>query len=170
MSSDAGFGEALAAGCIAGALGQLIGFPLDTLKVRMQLGGGAARAPLMQGWNGPVLTSGAVQAVNFGVYDWARRSVSGDVPDTDSSLPTVFLAGSLGGLAISPMVAVITRVKILQQTGHGVGLLATVRATAAAGGIRSHGLGFALTALMESCRGFYMVFFVGFKRSLGNGE
>ena len=81
-----GASEAAAAGLIAGAIGQVIGFPLDTLKVRTQLGHTKAAAPLMRGVAGPVITSGAVQSVNFAVYDFVRRSHGDAATDCEAPL------------------------------------------------------------------------------------
>ena len=160
-----GASEAAAAGLIAGAIGQVIGFPLDTLKVRTQLGHTKAAAPLMRGVAGPVITSGAVQSVNFAVYDFVRRSHGDAATDCEAPLGSVFLAGALGGLAISPMTCAISRVKILQQSGFAprgrVGLGSVVRETVARGGALK-GLG--LNATMESGRGFYMLFFALIKK------
>lgn len=160
-----GASEAAAAGLIAGAIGQVIGFPLDTLKVRTQLGHTKAAAPLMRGVAGPVITSGAVQSVNFAVYDFVRRSHGDAATDCEAPLGSVFLAGALGGLAISPMTCAISRVKILQQSGFApggrVGLASVVRETVARGGALK-GLG--LNATMESGRGFYMLFFALIKK------
>lgn len=167
----ASVGEALIAGCFAGGVSQLIGFPFDTLKVRTQLGSRAPTAPpaLMKGWSGPVLTAGVVQALNLGVYDWTRRVVGGADRDADCPLPVVFLGGSVGGVAISPFSTIVQRVKILQQTA-GDGVVATVRRAAAEGGLRTLWKGYGINFAMELNRGFYMLFFAVAKRSFGGDE
>ena len=57
--------EAMVAGCVAGSIGQLVGFPLDTLKVRTQLQASPSMA-LFSGWRVPVAT-GTRQPLNSAI-------------------------------------------------------------------------------------------------------
>ena len=86
--------EAMVAGCVAGSIGQLVGFPLDTLKVRTQLQASPSMA-LFSGWRVPVATAGAINCANFGVYDSAWRHLAKDVDDdVDAPSHVVFAAGA----------------------------------------------------------------------------
>jgi solute carrier family 25 carnitine/acylcarnitine transporter 20/29 len=162
--------EACIAGCVAGSIGQLMGFPLDTLKVRTQLQTAASVSGLFSGWRVPVATAGAINCVNFGTYDYVWRHLSPDVEhDVDASSAVVFAAGTCGGLVVSPMTTVVSRIKVLQQahTFPGRGVLDVFRGTVEGGGLRCLWCGFSANFAMECCRGFYMLFFVGAKRYLG---
>ena len=161
--------EAMVAGCVAGSIGQLVGFPLDTLKVRTQLQASPSMA-LFSGWRVPVATAGAINCANFGVYDSAWRHLAKDVDDdVDAPSHVVFAAGACGGFVISPVSTVISRVKVLQQSCAfpGRGVFDVCRSLVEGGGMRSLWCGFSANFCMECCRGFYMLFFVGAKRYLG---
>ena len=78
----------LAAGCFAGASGVLIGHGFDTLKVQAQVGQKTSSASLLQLYRGilpPLLTTGAMRSVYFGVYEFTRPSVAHALgrPSTD---------------------------------------------------------------------------------------
>jgi len=64
-------GVSVASGLVAGLAGVLVGHPFDTIKVRMQTGV-KGQPPTLRGvYRGvgpPLLTTGAVQAVNFGLF------------------------------------------------------------------------------------------------------
>ena len=160
--------EAMVAGCVAGSIGQLVGFPLDTLKVRTQLQATREMA-LFSGWRVPVATAGAINCANFGVYDSAWRSLSDVDDDVDAPSSVVFAAGACGGFVISPVSTVISRVKVLQQSCAfpGMNVRDVCRSLVEGGGMRSLWCGFSANFCMECCRGFYMLFFVGAKRYLG---
>ena len=169
---DARASEAVAAGWIAGAVGQLIGYPLDTLKVRQQLLKSGPAKSLMAGWSGPVLTAGLINSLNFGTYDAVWRRIGDAETDLECDSRVVFAAGAAGGVAVSPLTCAVGRVKVLQQscafpgrTAYGV-----VRETVAAGGARSLWSGYGANLLMEANRGVYMLSFVGAKRALGGRD
>eukprot|EP00659_Diplonema_papillatum_P002890 gene2890-4537_t len=80
---------AFAAGTVAGAVALLVGYPLDTLKVRAQVG--HLRSPpdvgtpqsrfqqirlLYRGAVTPVVSAGAIQCVNLGTYENVCRYLS----------------------------------------------------------------------------------------------
>ena len=94
-----GWMRAMVAGCVAGSIGQLVGFPLDTLKVRTQLQATREMA-LFSGWRVPVATAGAINCANFGVYDSAWRSLSDVDDDVDAPSSVVFAAGACGGFTL----------------------------------------------------------------------
>jgi hypothetical protein len=70
------------AGCVAGACGQLIGHPLDTIKVYAQTSSAAAPRGalpwrvLFRGCAGPVAMAGGVQSLNLGTSRFRRRPFS----------------------------------------------------------------------------------------------
>ena len=112
------------AGSIAGAVGTLVGHPLDTLKVHAQAG---RRSPsslrcLFRGVGTPLIGAGALQAANLGVYENVRRRLSADRPP----LLCHAAAGSVAGLCISPVTTLLSRVKVQQQL-TGQSFVATAR-------------------------------------------
>lgn len=152
-----------AAGSIAGAIGQLIGHPLDTLKVFAQTNARPEALSLRVLYRGaamPIATSGAVQALNLGVFENARRWISRARPDAGPLLRDG-LAGSIAGLSISAFTCPLSRIKVLQQTA-GTSTLATVRAAAASGTLYA-GLG--PTVAFEASRGLYMASYTWLKHA-----
>ena len=124
-----------AAGSIAGAIGQLIGHPLDTLKVFAQTNARPEALSLRVLYRGaamPIATAGAVQALNLGLFENARRCISRARPEAGPLLRDG-LAGSIAGLSITAFTCPLSRIKVLQQTA-GTSTLATVRAAAQAAG------------------------------------
>jgi hypothetical protein len=153
-----------AAGSIAGAIGQLIGHPLDTLKVFAQTNARPEALSLRVLYRGaamPIATSGAVQALNLGIFENARRWISRARPDAGPLLRDG-LAGSIAGLSISAFTCPLSRIKVLQQTA-GTGTLATVRAAAASGTLYA---GFGPTVAFEASRGLYMASYTWLKHAL----
>ena len=152
-----------AAGSIAGAIGQLIGHPLDTLKVFAQTNARPEALSLRVLYRGaamPIATSGAVQALNLGIFENARRWISRARPDAGPLLRDG-LAGSIAGLSISAFTCPLSRIKVLQQTA-GTSTLATVRAAAASGTLYA-GLG--PTVAFEASRGLYMASYTWLKHA-----
>jgi solute carrier family 25 carnitine/acylcarnitine transporter 20/29 len=96
--------ESLVAGYVAGVCGVLIGHPLDSIKVLLQLqivsnGQGTTRTKvaepsraltlsfrqLFAGVQGPLLTVGFIQALNFGIYDSCRQYLKSRRQDSNNS-------------------------------------------------------------------------------------
>ena len=117
-----------AAGCIAGAAGQLVGHPLDTIKVWAQTGSrDALRLPfraLFRGIAGPIDSAGGVQSVRLGMYETFRRCWGPS--EASTPLPVVGLSSASAGLVVSFILCPLHRVKIAQQL-YGGGLVATAR-------------------------------------------
>lgn len=144
-----------ASGLVAGIIGVLTGYPLDTLKVKMQVYGSGSRVALLDENTGrnpvrivrqlfrgvlpPLLSTGLVQTLNFGVYDntlrylrvgreeqkrQAGRQSRGLEEREEGSasyhgpnvLPDFFLAGAVGGAAISIITCPASLIKIQVQT------------------------------------------------------
>jgi solute carrier family 25 (mitochondrial carnitine/acylcarnitine transporter), member 20/29 len=114
------------AGLFAGACGIFVGYPFDTMKVKLQSTAGGMvqeNVPfnlkglrmLYRGVLVPMLTAGILQSMNFGVYDTARRQTlrSGlNVGELNSS----FIGGALSGLMMSVVTTPIQLLKIQLQT------------------------------------------------------
>ena len=117
-----------AAGCIAGAAGQLVGHPLDTIKVWAQTGSrDAVRLPfraLFRGIAGPIVSAGGVQSVRLGMYETFRRCWGPS--EASTPLPVVGLSSASAGLVVSFILCPLHRVKVAQQL-YGGGLYATAR-------------------------------------------
>ena len=156
--------KSFVAGAAAGAAGTFVGHPLDTLKTHVQAG---SRPPCMRalfrGVSMPVLTAGVLQSINLGVYENVCRLVCGGRHESFEAAPLWChgLAATVGGIAISPLTAPLSRIKVQQQLG-GASFAATVRASAAGGTLY---IGYAMTLAFESSRGFYMVVYQGLKRA-----
>ncbi|KAI9565283.1 hypothetical protein GHT06_009068 [Daphnia sinensis] len=120
------------AGCVGGCAGVAVGYPLDTVKVRLQTQD--ARHPtyrgtfhclqtivqqesvrgLFKGMSSPMASVAVINAMIFGVYGNVQRRLS-----EPESLRSHALAGSVAGLVqsfvCSPMELVKTRIQIQEQ-------------------------------------------------------
>lgn len=114
------------AGLFAGACGIFVGYPFDTMKVKLQsTAGGIAqeRVPyslkglrmLYRGVMVPMLTAGIMQSMNFGVYDTARRRILQSGLNI-GVLSSSFIGGALSGLMMSVVTTPIQLLKIQLQT------------------------------------------------------
>ena len=155
--------HAFLAGSIAGAAGTLIGHPLDTLKVYAQAGRGSPSSlrSLFRGIGMPLVTAGAVQSANLGVYENARRALT---PQDVEPAPlwTHAAAGAIGGLTITFVTTPLSRIKVQQQLS-GASAVATVQSI---GSWRSLYAGFSMSSLFEASRGLYMFSYCVIKRRL----
>ncbi|KAH7322980.1 mitochondrial carrier domain-containing protein [Stachybotrys elegans] len=94
------------AGYLSGAVGIVIGNPLDIIKVRMQSQGGSTGvasgltsvASLAKGTAAPILGYGALNALLFVSYNRAETTMN-QMLSMDKNLYTIWAAGALGGLA-----------------------------------------------------------------------
>jgi solute carrier family 25 (mitochondrial carnitine/acylcarnitine transporter), member 20/29 len=93
------------AGYLSGALGILIGNPLDIIKVRLQANEATARLPLQHGASsfttgtaGPLLGYGALNALLFVSYNRSEAALNEYMGST-KSLSATWIAGAIGGLA-----------------------------------------------------------------------
>lgn len=155
-----------AAGCVAGAAGQLIGHPLDTIKVYAQTQGQASGLPvrvLFRGVFMPVVTAGGTQSVRLGLYETFRRCWS--TSEAATPLAVVGLASGAAGCVVSFLMCPMHRVKITQQL-HGGGLFSTARQLFREGSLYR---GLPSVLIFES-NGFYMTVYVAIKRQLGCRE
>ena len=138
--------HAFASGAAAGASGTLVGHAFDTAKVEAQIGRRLAVTngvlpwliSLYRGILPPLISTGALRSLNFGLFERNKRWLHGGNAD-GCSKQTIFTAGCLAGLSLTPITSPIVSVKILQQA-HGGSLPACV--SNAWAGLPPHGLGF----------------------------
>ena len=171
------------AGILAGAAGVLVGHPFDTLKVKMQVARQAPSAApraafaaatprsasvmaLYRGIFPPLFSTGIVQSINFGIFEnsriWLQRHAAGAGEAEDAAPPlwSTSAAATLSGAATSPLTAIVTKVKVIQQA-RGTATLDVLR--------NLHNLRpfkhFPLHCTLESFgRGVYMTTYFGAKK------
>lgn len=151
----------LAAGCVAGACGVLVGHAFDTAKVQAQVGKAAVitkPSQLLRLYRGvlpPLLTTGAMRALYFGVYETIRPAVADARKDLrQDSLQTVFLAGAATGLVVAPVTAPMQRLKLVQQMAPlslGQSISGLLRGQGIRGLFRGLGLHCALETIGSAC-------------------
>ena len=142
----------LVAGCVAGAAGVIVGHAFDTAKVQSQVGSSAPtkRSMLYRGILPPLLTTGAMRALYFGVYEALRPPIALALGERDgSSLRVVFATGAATGLATAPVTAPMQRLKLIQQV-QGGGLLSVLRGIVATSGARGLFRGLGLHCALET--------------------
>ncbi|XP_071512800.1 solute carrier family 25 member 45-like isoform X1 [Panulirus ornatus] len=118
------------AGWVGGCSGLLVGHPLDTVKVRQQTlkkvsaTGSVINVFKHEGWRGfykgmgfPLLTSGILNSLFFGVYGNTLRWVSNE--SEKPSYSSIFLAGCAGGVAQLVVACPVDLVKIKMQMQTG---------------------------------------------------
>lgn len=117
-----------AAGCLGGCAGIMVGYPLDTVKVHMQTQDNRnpkykgtlhclrtlikkeSVSGLYRGMTSPMAGVAVVNAIIFGVYGQAQKHMS----DKDR-LSYHFLAGTMAGIAQSPISSLIELAKTRMQ-------------------------------------------------------
>ncbi len=165
------------AGYISGAVGILIGNPLDLLKVRLQARddgiaasrstasfarrqfGGGGSSPVA-GAAAPVLGYGALNALLFVSYNRCSAAVGGALALPPDSLWTAWLAGAAGGLATwivsAPTELVKCRAQLAASSSSPASSWAIARDVFGREGVRGFYFGGAVTALRDSVGyGFY---------------
>ena len=108
LSPTASFRVGLAAGAVAGTTVDLVLFPLDTLKTRLQVQGAKMSVEVLRGvYRGvtPAIAASAPSgATFFGTYDWLKRCLAQWIPLTPAPLQHVLAA--VGGDMTSSVVRV----------------------------------------------------------------
>jgi hypothetical protein len=190
--------SSLIAGFTSGACGTIVGHPLDTLKVRMQLGLNdvkslsSAVAPetssssfslklstnymrsLYRGVLPPLMTSGIMNSLNFAIFEKQREILLYRHSLSKTSSQSVFLSSATAGAVISLVTSPIGLVKVQRQKVAGIsteprGYIEMIRSIAAKQGLGGFYRGFTPMLWMESCgRGFYMVIYFNLKPWLSN--
>lgn len=148
----------LTAGSIGGGVGMIIGHPLDTVKVRMQRTPAAFASTtdcfaqtlrnegvtgLFKGLSPPLVSIAAYQAVCFASFSAALKIVT-DEPEDKASIKSLFLAGSMSGVATVLVTTPADLIKIRLQLN-----------TAGGGGISDMARCARDIAKEEGARGFY---------------
>lgn len=157
----------------SGAVGLLIGNPLDMIKVRLQAGAvptsttSATSIPrvyqfsnarsLISGAAAPIITSGALNSILFVSYNRTIDLLNKDNGDAKASLGTTWAAGAIGGLASwavsTPTEIVKCRTQISSSASNSWAILRKVLRTE---GVRGLYFGGVVTALRDSIGyGFY---------------
>lgn len=122
------------AGCVGGSLGVIVGQPMDTIKTWQQRSNTSIRNTALnllrsehghraffRGMAFPILTTGMVNCLLFGVYGNHLRELQRRIPDRDerrAALPRhVFLAGTYAGFIQSFVASPVELIKIRMQCG-----------------------------------------------------
>ncbi|KAK2612166.1 hypothetical protein QQS21_001896 [Conoideocrella luteorostrata] len=151
------------AGYLSGAVGILVGNPLDVLKVRLQAGDAftsglkfQGTAALITGTAAPVLGYGALNALLFVSYNHSESSIR-KVLASDTSLFATWVGGAVGGLATWVISAPTEIVKCrAQMSASKESSWRIARRIWQAEGIRGFYFGGMVTALRDSVGyGFY---------------
>ncbi len=143
---------------IAGASGVLLGHPLDTVKVKLQITGKVANLSwsLYRGLIPPLVTTGLISSVNFSIYEKCKEYLSNG-NQKDVNLNTIFIAGAFAGTCISIVTSPISLVKVQQQAVTQHGILSCAKSLYRTHGIKTFYRGFSMMFLMESFgRGVYL--------------
>ncbi|CAL7949077.1 unnamed protein product [Xylocopa violacea] len=155
------------AGCLGGCAGIMVGYPLDTIKVHMQtqdyrnpkykgnwhcfrtILAKESVAGLYRGMSSPVAGVAVVNAIIFGVYGETQRRVT-----DPASLSSHFVAGSLAGIAQSPICSPIelakTRMQLRTTASSFSGPIDCLRHTYRREGYRGVFRGLGVTFLRET--------------------
>mmetsp|Transcript_19767 Transcript_19767/g.62930 ORF Transcript_19767/g.62930 Transcript_19767/m.62930 type:complete len:296 (+) Transcript_19767:52-939(+) len=151
------------AGSVAGAVGQLAGHPLDTIKVHAQTSSVQAVSlrMLYRGAAAPVATAGMVQSINLGLYENLRRQLGSIDQLASAPLLCHGLSGSAAGLAISFITCPLSRIKVAQQL-TGAAFWPTARLSYKEGSLYT---GWVPNAAFEASRGLYLVVYSLLKQS-----
>jgi len=167
--------HSLVAGSVAGSLGVVVGQPIDMLRVRLQIGKHNFQhtpglIPLFKGVLPPLLMTGVVSSLQFGVYERIRMEFERRLSKSNSMLPlwTHFAAGFGAGAALSIATSPFLTLKV-QQQALGEGLVQTASHLVQAEGTRGLFRGFGAHFFADSAgRGVYMMSYEGFKRATGS--
>lgn len=171
ISFDSSVLSSFFAGSVAGACGVMIGHPFDSLKVRMQVGQNLNHnkvdlfmiKQLYRGVITPLATVGAIQAINFSIYEKSKQVIhnrffSGE-PDSDyNRLKTVFFGGVCSGAFLSLLTTTpLGIIKLQMQVASEAGVFSNISRIMSVNGVRTLYRGYFSTFLMESPgRGVYL--------------
>ncbi|KFY29624.1 hypothetical protein V494_08604 [Pseudogymnoascus sp. VKM F-4513 (FW-928)] len=160
------------AGYISGAVGILIGNPLDLIKVRLQSSPQAAitathpstyasqfnsTSSLIRGATAPILGYGALNALLFMTYNRTTAFLSPGPPGQTPNLYTTFIAGAVGGLASWVVSSPTELIKCRAQVSNApISSFALARSVIRSEGVKGLYYGGTVTALRDSIGyGFY---------------
>lgn len=174
------------AGCLGGSAGIVVGYPLDTIKVHMQtqdyrnpkykgtwhcfrtIIAKESVAGLYRGMSSPMAGVAIVNAITFSVYGMTQKHMT-----NRDSLASHFIAGTMAGIAQSPICSPIelakTRIQLQTSSGQFSGPLQYLKHTYKYGGYRGVFKGFNVTVLREAPSfGIYFLTYEAITRSSGN--
>lgn len=115
------------AGMFAGVCGIFVGYPFDTMKVKLQfsaIGQRQEQIPfnfkgiqlLYKGVLIPMITAGLMQSLNFGLYDTSKRYILKKWSNSISEVNSAFIGGAASGLLMSIITTPAQLLKIQLQT------------------------------------------------------
>lgn len=200
-------GASLTAGFMSGALNVLLGHPLDTLKVRLQVArigptvsvasnvdaisvvrGANSNTPfsppisapmnpllsnvrqLYRGVFPPMVTTGAVQATYFVMYEHLKMTFSAKSSSIPHFYAKTFMCGSMAGFMISFVTNPVALVKVQLQTSANMTMLQCFRKLHSQNGFRGFYKGLSPMLLMESVgRGAFFSCYEYSKNTLSGG-
>ncbi|KAK0384216.1 hypothetical protein NLU13_8304 [Sarocladium strictum] len=149
------------AGYISGAIGIVVGNPLDVIKVRLQAGSPPTAtlrtgSAVVAGTAAPILGYGALNALLFMSYNRSEAALN-KAMSVQSSLWTTWVAGAIGGLATWVVSTPTELIKCRAQVAvPSVPSWHIMRSIVASEGIRGLYFGGVVTALRDSIGyGFY---------------
>ena len=143
---------------IAGGAGVLLGHPLDTVKVKLQITGKVANLSwsLYRGLFPPLITTGLISSVNFSIYEKCKEYLSdGDRKRVDLNI--IFWSGAFAGTCISLVTNPISLIKVQQQAVTEHSVLNCAKSLYQTHGVKAFYRGYTMMFLMESFgRGVYL--------------
>jgi len=166
-----------AAGIVAGANATIVGHPFDTLKTRFQVGKLLTSSKidlnlvqqLYRGIMPPLLTSGAIQSVNFFLYENFRKrlqSRTNGKPIVEGDIAATFVAGTMSGSVISLVSNPISMVKIRQQIVAADSIRKCVHDIYTTTGVKGFYRGWRTMYLLDASRGMYLAIYEVMKRTI----
>ena len=174
-SAKPGPSAGFAAGVVAGASGVLVGHAFDTAKVQQQLGRTLDEKTfslrfLYRGIVPPLVSTGAVRSVYFGLYEALRPAASRMMEEPRDGLGTVFVAASMTGTLVAPLTAPMQRLKLVQQS-QGLGLSECTRQIFASAGVGGFYRGLGLHCVIDTIgSGSYLLAYASAKRSFASAR
>ena len=160
------------AGYVSGAIGILVGNPLDLLKTRIQAGGAKSTAildvgpgtqtksstrhwtSLVRGATAPILGYGALNALLFVTYNRSLALLNTGSTDSELSQPSawsIWTAGALGGLATffvsAPTELVKCRAQVISPPKSSLNIAKDLWKN---GGLRGMYLGGGITSMRDA--------------------
>lgn len=166
--------HSLVAGSVAGSLGVVVGQPIDMLRVRQQIGAQNVKyepgiLPLFRGILPPLLMTGVVSSLQFGVFQSieGKFSETYSKPSTQLPLWTHLVAGFGAGATLSVVTSPFIIVKV-QQQALGDSLIRTASRLVKLEGVKSLYRGFGAHFWADAVgRAVYMSSYEAFKRAAG---
>ena len=165
----------LSAGFVSGACTTVLGHPLDTMKVHLQIRkyGENIKVPslknLYRGLYPPLLTAGILQATYFTIYESSKRRFREHF-DSSSYQRDTLLAGGFSGILISLLTNPVSLVKIQLQTST-LTMFKCYSQIFKKSGLGGFYRGMSITMIMECTgRGAYLHCYEVMKRNINGSD